>query len=157
MSKILADASIEAPDSRSLHISGLEQEVPGVRIAANEDPRFDEIVEIRAEHGEAETGMADDAAQAEFQSLRGFGAQVRIRDGAEAEKRNVEADVGVLEGRGGALDRYLAFLRSGGNAFPIDQLKSAGVDMNGPEAIDAAMDRFGALVEDLESLVGSRA
>lgn len=59
----------------------------------------------------------------------------------------------VLNGGKKELDRYLKFLKSGGSKFPLDLLRDAGVDMEKPEPVAAAMAHFGALVEELESLL----
>jgi oligoendopeptidase F len=45
---------------------------------------------------------------------------------------------GVLRGDEGAVERYLNFLRAGSSVYPLDALKSAGVDLTQPEAVDAA-------------------
>ena len=49
---------------------------------------------------------------------------------------------------------YLAFLRSGGSRFPIETLAAAGVDMSGPEPVQAALDLFARRVAELEDLIG---
>ncbi|MEN6479375.1 MAG: oligoendopeptidase F [Anaerolineales bacterium] len=59
----------------------------------------------------------------------------------------------LLSGEPGALDRYLALLRSGGSAYPLDQLRAAGVDLTTPEPVAAALAEFERLVTELESLV----
>lgn len=46
-------------------------------------------------------------------------------------------------------DRYLRFLSSGGSKYPLDLLRTAGVDMTRPDAVNAAMDYFEKLVKDL--------
>ncbi|MDD2233125.1 MAG: oligoendopeptidase F [Sphaerochaetaceae bacterium] len=58
----------------------------------------------------------------------------------------------VLNGGKKELDDYLGFLRSGGSAFPIESLKKAGVDMSTPEPVDAAVKKFGDLMDQLEKL-----
>jgi oligoendopeptidase F len=45
--------------------------------------------------------------------------------------------------------KYLTFLSSGGSKYPIDLLKTAGVDMTKPDAINAAMDYFESLLKSL--------
>ena len=57
--------------------------------------------------------------------------------------------------RGGRkeLDDYLGFLKGGCAKYPLDLLRDAGVDMETPEPVDAAMKRFGELVEELDKLV----
>ncbi|HNR32924.1 MAG TPA: M3 family oligoendopeptidase, partial [Candidatus Hydrogenedentes bacterium] len=59
----------------------------------------------------------------------------------------------VLEEGVRARDRYLTFLSSGGSAYPLDQLRAAGVDLEKPDAVAAAMTRFRELVEELETLL----
>jgi oligoendopeptidase F len=57
--------------------------------------------------------------------------------------------------RGGKeeLDAYLSFLKGGCSKYPLDLLRDAGVDMETPEPVNAAMGRFGQLVEELDELV----
>ncbi len=59
----------------------------------------------------------------------------------------------VLHGGPEERDRYLAFLKSGGAQYPLDQLRDAGVDLEKPEPVANAMAHFKALVEELEELV----
>ena len=56
---------------------------------------------------------------------------------------------------GGAKERedYFTFLKSGGSRFPIDALKTAGVDMSSPDPVNAACDIFGSLVDELDKLL----
>ncbi len=49
------------------------------------------------------------------------------------------------------VDRYLTFLSSGASRPSIDLLRDAGVDMATPAPVQAAMDRFDALLDELES------
>jgi oligoendopeptidase F len=48
-----------------------------------------------------------------------------------------------------ARDKYLKFLSSGSSKYPLDLLKEAGVDMTSTAPIEAAVRRFGLLVEEL--------
>ncbi len=48
---------------------------------------------------------------------------------------------------------YLSFLQSGSSRFPIDLLSSAGVDMSSGEAVEHAVQRFSALLDQFEKLV----
>lgn len=61
----------------------------------------------------------------------------------------------VTDGGRGELDDYLNFLSAGCSKFPLELLRDAGVDMTGPEPIDAAMQLFAARVEELETLLRS--
>jgi len=53
-----------------------------------------------------------------------------------------------------AIERYLRFLRSGSSRSSIELLRDAGVDMTSPEPIQAAMDTFADLVDQLEAIAG---
>ena len=58
----------------------------------------------------------------------------------------------VISGGETELNDYLGFLKSGGSKYPIDLLKSAGVDMLSPEPVKTALATFSALVDELEQL-----
>jgi oligoendopeptidase F len=51
-----------------------------------------------------------------------------------------------------AVDRYLTFLSSGSSRSSIDMLREAGVDMTTPAPIQAAMDTFATLLDQLEAM-----
>lgn len=61
---------------------------------------------------------------------------------------------GVLTGAPGAVENYLAFLKSGASLYPLDALKLAGVDMTTPAPVEAAFGTLAGLVDRLEALVG---
>jgi oligoendopeptidase F len=52
-----------------------------------------------------------------------------------------------------ARDDYLRFLGGGCSKDPLDLLRDAGVDMEQPTAIDAALGQLGELVEELDRLL----
>ncbi len=60
----------------------------------------------------------------------------------------------VLNGGTAERDRYLNFLKGGCSKYPLDLLRDAGVDLSRPAPVQAAMKRFGALVGELEHLLG---
>jgi oligoendopeptidase F len=59
----------------------------------------------------------------------------------------------VTEGGARELNDYLGFLKGGCSKFPLDLLRDAGVDMETPQAVDAAMGLFARLVEELDELL----
>jgi oligoendopeptidase F len=64
---------------------------------------------------------------------------------------------GVLEGKPGAVDHYLDFLRSGGAYYPLDALSAAGVDLSSPQPVEIAFGILADYVGRLETLLGVKA
>jgi oligoendopeptidase F len=58
----------------------------------------------------------------------------------------------VQQGDSAAVTNYLGFLSGGSSKSSIDLLRGAGVDMASPAPVQAAMDRFGTLLDELERL-----
>ena len=58
---------------------------------------------------------------------------------------------GAPESRKAATDRYLTLLRSGGNDYPMAQLKKAGVDLTQRATIQAVIDQMDRLVTQMEA------
>lgn len=58
----------------------------------------------------------------------------------------------LKEGRP-AVEDYLKFLSGGCSQDPVSLLKLAGVDMSTPAPVLSALERFGALVEELDALL----
>lgn len=56
----------------------------------------------------------------------------------------------VLAGDRDATARYLTFLSAGGSDYPLDVLRTAGVDMTRPDIVDATLAHFDDLVTQLE-------
>ena len=52
-----------------------------------------------------------------------------------------------------AVEKYLNFLRAGSSDYPINILKSAGVDMNSPEPVQAVSDRMNQVLNEMEELL----
>jgi oligoendopeptidase F len=59
----------------------------------------------------------------------------------------------VMNGGKAELEAYLNFLRSGCSKDPLDLLRDAGVDMATPGPVNAALKRFGELVDELDRLL----
>ena len=59
----------------------------------------------------------------------------------------------VLSGEPGSVDACLDFLRSGGSKFPLETLKSAGVDMSTPAPIESTLALFERRLYELEELL----
>ena len=59
----------------------------------------------------------------------------------------------ILERGEPAVNAYIEFLKSGSSDFPINALRKAGVDMEGPGPVREAMRLFSELVTEMEALV----
>ena len=57
---------------------------------------------------------------------------------------------GTKEEKQKATDRYLTLLKSGGNDYPMEQLKKAGVDLSKPETVKAVIAQLDEMVTLLE-------
>ena len=62
-----------------------------------------------------------------------------------------EITTGSEQSRKEAVDRYLNLLKSGGDDYPIELLKKAGVDLTTPGPVMAVIDRLNMLVDQLET------
>lgn len=58
----------------------------------------------------------------------------------------------LSEGRE-ARDNYIEFLKSGSSNYPVELLKTAGVDMASPQPVKMAMETFKSLVDELEKIL----
>jgi oligoendopeptidase F len=58
-----------------------------------------------------------------------------------------------MDGKNGAAEAYLTFLRTGGSRFPLETLNDAGVDMTTPEPVERAFQVLDGLVGRLEKLL----
>lgn len=59
----------------------------------------------------------------------------------------------VVSGARGELEDYHGFLKAGCSNYPLELLRDARVDMERPDAVNAALVRFGELVGELERLL----
>ena len=59
----------------------------------------------------------------------------------------------VLNNSSGAVENYLGFLKSGGSKFPLETLRSAGVDMRTTEPIQSTVALFEKRLSELEALL----
>jgi oligoendopeptidase F len=59
----------------------------------------------------------------------------------------------VIAGEGGAVEKYLNFLKSGGSKYPLETLRDAGVDMATPEPVERTLGLFEKRLDELEKLL----
>ena len=59
----------------------------------------------------------------------------------------------ILSGTPGAAEDYIRFLSAGSSVYPIDALRTAGVDLSTPAPVEQAFATLAGLVDRLEGLV----
>jgi len=57
---------------------------------------------------------------------------------------------GILKDGAPAVKKYLEFLSMGSSAYPLDELKHAGVDLTTPEPVDIALNKFEKVLDEAE-------
>lgn len=62
----------------------------------------------------------------------------------------------IMSGNADARERYLTLLGSGGNDYPMEQLKKAGVDLSQPDTVRAVIEQLDDLVGRLERELAAR-
>jgi len=147
-------------------------EIRGTLIRQTMFAEFEKIIHAAAERGEP---LTLERLQAEYHNLLTlyFGPRFTVDEALSLEcfriphfysafyvykyATGISAAIAlarqVIEGGPKDRERYLSFLKSGGSKYPLDLLRRAGVNMETPEPVAAAMDRFKQLVEELEKLV----
>ena len=78
-----------------------------------------------------------------YQYATSFAASLAIYD---AVKQNPKENI----------KKYLAMLSMGGSAYPVDIVKTAGVDLTKVDAFMAVVDRMNELVQELKQLLGEK-
>jgi oligoendopeptidase F len=62
----------------------------------------------------------------------------------------------ILSSEKGAVENYLRFLSSGGSSYPIDLLKTAGVDMTSPEPFQKTMMAMNRTMDEIEKILARK-
>lgn len=133
---------------------------------------FEKIIHQRAEEGEALTSellcsnyhdlnvkyfgpemIVDSNIDMEWARIPHFYTSFYVYKYATGFSAATALSQKVLKCEPGALERYLDFLKSGGSDYPINQLKSAGVDMTSPEPVISCLKVFEKYLDEFESLL----
>jgi oligoendopeptidase F len=77
-----------------------------------------------------------------YQYATCFASTARLMQDLRSSDRATKSD---------GVDRYLALLRAGGSGYPMDLLKTAGVDLSQPDTVRAVATELNMLVSQLES------
>ena len=70
-----------------------------------------------------------------------------LKEYAAAQREGGDAQADVEKAGSGAVKRYLEFLAMGGSAYPLDELAHAGVDLRTQAPLEAALEKFGRILD----------
>jgi oligoendopeptidase F len=97
--------------------------------------------------------QVDDYIQNEWSYIPHFYMNYYVYQYATGIIASMALSENVLSGDPVARDKYLTFLKSGGSDYPLNILKTAGVDMTTSAPTDAAFKNFDNLVSEMEKIV----
>lgn len=135
---------------------------------------FEKIIHERAEAGEALTGellcdlyrrlnrdyygpemIVDEEIEMEWARIPHFYSAFYVYKYATGFSAATALTRRLLEEGEPAVARYIAFLKKGGSDYPLNLLKSAGVDMAAPQPVQEGLDLFARLLDEMERLSAS--
>ena len=96
--------------------------------------------------------VVDDLVKYEWERIPHFYMNFYVYQYATAYAASIKIAKDILEGKEGARENYLEFLKLGATKTPIESLKVAGVDMTKKETLLDAFVYFSDLVDELEKL-----
>jgi len=166
---------VKKSDNRELHLYLVNKHADDLLATLYRQTMFAEFEKISHELEESGTPLTAEILRGEYRKLleKYFGAEMALEEASDLEglriphfynafyvykyATGVSAALAladrVLGGGAEERDDYFTFLKSGGSRFPIESLKTAGVDMSSPDPVNAACDAFGRLVDELEKLL----
>lgn len=97
--------------------------------------------------------VVDDEIKIEWARIPHFYYNYYVFQYATGYSAAVALSQGILEEGTPAVNRYLDFLKSGSSDYPVNVLKTAGVDMTTKEPVENAMKLFKELVEEMDKLI----
>ncbi len=95
--------------------------------------------------------VVDDEVQYEWARIPHFYRNFYVYKYATGYSTAVALSEGILSEGAPAVKRYREFLSMGGSAYPLDELRHAGVDLTTPAPVDAALKKFEAILDDAEA------
>lgn len=95
--------------------------------------------------------VMDDEVQYEWARIPHFYRPFYVYKYATGYSTAVALSEGILKEGAPAVQRYKEFLSMGGSAYPLDELRHAGVDLATPSPIDAALTKFERILDDAEA------
>lgn len=97
--------------------------------------------------------VSDDLIKHEWKRIPHFYSSFYVYKYATGISAAIAIASDILNGVDGAKEKYLEFLSSGCNGYPLDILKKAGVDMTTSEPIEKALDMFDKKLQILKKVI----
>ena len=94
--------------------------------------------------------VMDEEVQYEWARIPHFYRPFYVYKYATGYSTAVALSEGILKEGEPAVKRYKEFLSMGGCAYPLDELRHAGVDLTTPAPVDAALEKFEHILDDAE-------
>ena len=94
--------------------------------------------------------VIDDEVQYEWARIPHFYRPFYVYKYATSYSAAVALSEAILNDGEEAVKKYLEFLSMGGSAYPLDELKHAGVDFSTPEPVSRALSKFSKILDDVE-------
>ena len=132
---------------------------------------FEREAHAMAEHGEALSPAAlnalyrrlidayfgpdlvvDDEVQYEWARIPHFYRPFYVYKYATGYSAAVALSEAILKEGAPAVQRYTEFLSMGGSAYPLDELRHAGVDLSTPAPVEAALQKFERILAEAETV-----
>jgi oligoendopeptidase F len=175
---LLIDQMLKTIDDDAVRLSLLGHELEGIKGTVFRQTQFAEFewrMHERTERGEALTGddfssmyrgivrsayghdegicIVDDEVQAEWAYIPHFYYNFYVYQYATSYTASSLLAERVLSGDRDTTRRYLDLLASGGSDYPIEQLRTTGVDMTSDEPLAATMRRMNRIMDEIETLL----
>ena len=96
--------------------------------------------------------VVDDEVQYEWARIPHFYRPFYVYKYATGYSAAVALSEAILNEGAPAVQRYKEFLSMGGSAYPLDELRHAGVDLSTPAPVDAALQKFERILDEAEAV-----
>lgn len=97
--------------------------------------------------------VMDEEVQYEWARIPHFYRPFYVYKYATGYSTAVALSEGILTRGQEAVQKYLEFLHMGGSAYPLDELRHAGVDLATPAPVEAALEKFDRILTQAERCV----
>ncbi|MBK8943794.1 MAG: oligoendopeptidase F [Ignavibacteriae bacterium] len=172
---LLLDYLIENAETKEEKMALIENQLTGMTLTFFRQTRFaeyEQLVHQKTESGEALTPellcklygdmyqkywgpemVVDDEETYTWARIPHFYYNFYVYQYATSYAASQELVAQIKKEGQPAIDRFLSFLKSGSSKYPIDVLKTAGVDMTSPKPILAVVNKMNELLDKLEALL----